>query len=156
MRVRKAEVKDKEKIVELFMQMQGLHCKNRSDIFKEKTKQETEKEFDETIENKERNIIVVVNSDNKICGVCIFKIKEIKDHPNLKDAKILHIGKIGVDEKYRRKGIGKLMMKEMEKVAEKLNCDRIELNCWSFNEGAIEFYKSQSMKIQRLNFEMKG
>lgn len=48
------------------------------------------------------------------------------------------------------------MMKEMEKVAEKLNCDRIELNCWSFNEGAIEFYKSQGMKIQRLNFEMKG
>ena len=156
MEIRKAEVNDKEQIVELLMQMQGLLCKNRPDIFKEKTKRETEKEFDETIENKERNIIVVVNNDNKICGVCIFKIKEIKDHPNLKDAKILNIGKIGVDENYRRKGIGKLMMKEMEKVAEKLNCDRIELNCWSFNEGAIEFYKSQNMKIQRLNFEMKG
>lgn len=72
MKVRKAEVKDKEQIVKLLMQMQGLHCKNRPDIFKEKTKQETEKEFDETIENKERNIIVVVNNDNKICGVCIF------------------------------------------------------------------------------------
>ena len=156
MEIRKAEVNDKEQIVELLMQMQELHCKNRPDIFKEKTKRETEKEFDETIENKERNIIVVVNNDNKICGVCIFKIKEIKDHPNLKDSKILHIGKIGVDEKYRRKGIGKLMMKEVEKVAKKLNCDRIELNCWSFNEGTIEFYKSQNMKIQRLNFEMKG
>ena len=156
MEIRKVEVKDKEQIVELFMQMQGLHCKNRPDIFKEKTKKENEKEFDETMGNKEENVIVVVNGDKKVCGVCTFKIKEIKDHPNLKDAKILHIGKIGVDEKYIRKGIGKLMMKEMEKVAEKLNCDRIELNCWSFNEGAIEFYKSQNMKIQRLNFEMKG
>ena len=156
MEIRKAEVNDKEQIVELLMQMQGLHCKNRPDIFKEKTKKETEKEFDETIENKERNIIVVVNNDNKICGVCIFKIKEIKDHPNLKDAKILNIGKIGVDENYRRKGIGKLMMKEVEKVAEKLNCDRIVLNCWSFNVGALEFYISQIMKIQRFNFELIG
>ena len=44
----------------------------------------------------------------------------------------------------------------VNKISKKLNCDRIELNCWSFNEGAIEFYKSQNMKIQRLNFEMKG
>ena len=56
MKVRKAEIEDKEQIVELFIQMQGLHCKNRPDIFKEKTKKETEKEFDETIENKNARI----------------------------------------------------------------------------------------------------
>lgn len=86
----------------------------------------------------------------------IFKIKEIKNNTNLKDARILHIGKIVVDEKCRRKGIGKLMMKEINKISKKLKCDRIELNCWSFNEEAIEFYKAQGMKIQRLNFEMEG
>lgn len=156
MKIRKAEIIDKEQIVELLMQMQELHCRNRPDIFKEKSKKETEKEFDEIMENKERNITIVVNGDDKVCGLCIFKIKEVKDHPDLKDVKILYIEKIGVDEKCRRKGIGKLMMKEMKKVAKKLDCDRIELNCWSFNEGAIEFYKSQGMEIQRFDFEMKG
>lgn len=156
MEIRKIRNEDKKEVINLLMQMQELHCKNRPDIFKNITKKEAEKEIEEVMGNKEREIIVAVNEKNEICGLVIFKIKEIKDKSNLKDAKILHIGKIGVDEKYRRKGIGKLMMEEINKIAKKLKCDRIELDCWSFNEGAIGFYKSQGMKIQRLNFEMKG
>lgn len=156
MKVRKAEMKDKDEVIKILMQMQELHRKNRPDIFKEQNKKEVEKEFNETMENPEKNIIVVTDIDNKVSGVCIFNVKEIKENPNLKDAKILHVGKIGVDIQKQRKGLGKLMMNEMKKIANDLNCDRIELNCWSFNETAIEFYKSQNMKIQRLNFEIGG
>lgn len=90
-----------------------------------------------------------------VCGLIIFKIKEIENHVNLKDAKILYVGKIVVDKKYQRKGIGTLLMQEINRIAKELNCNRIELNCWSFNKKAIEFYKSQGMKIQRLNMEIE-
>lgn len=156
MKIRKIKIEDKEEVINLLIQMQELHCKNRPDIFKNITQKEAGKEIEEVMENKKREIIVAVNEKDEVCGLAIFKIKEIKEHSNLKDAKILYIGKIGVDEKYRRKGIGKLMMREINKIAKKLSCDRIELNCWSFNKEAIKFYKSQGMKIQRLNFEMKG
>ena len=84
----------------------------------------------------------------------IFKIKEIKEHINLKNAKILYVEKIGVSKKSKRKGIGKLMLEEIKKIAKSLNCNRIELSCWSFNKNAIKFYKSQNMKIQKLNMEV--
>lgn len=155
MKVRKAESKDKAKIIEILMQMQELHNKNRPDIFKKQNKQEVEKEVDEIIENSKKHILVTTDIEDNILGLCIFKIKEIKENSNLKDAKILYIEKIGVDIQKQRKGIGKLMMDEIKKTANDSNCDRIELNCWSFNKIATEFYKSQNMKIQRLNFEIE-
>lgn len=156
MKIRNAKIEDKKELKEILIQAQELHYNNRPDIFRKMTPKEVEKEIMEVLENKERKIIVVANENDKVCGLVIFKIKEIKNNTNLKDARILHIGKIVVDEKCRRKGIGKLMMKEINKISKKLKCDRIELNCWSFNEEAIEFYKAQGMKIQRLNFEMEG
>lgn len=156
MKIRNAKIEDKKELKEILIQAQELHYNNRPDIFRKMTPKEIEKEIMEVLENKERKIIVVANENDKVCGLVIFKIKEIKNNTNLKDARILHIGKIVVDEKCRRKGIGKLMMKEINKISKKLKCDRIELNCWSFNEEAIEFYKAQGMKIQRLNFEMEG
>ena len=44
----------------------------------------------------------------------IYKLKEIKDHINLKDCKILWIEELGVEEKFRKNGIGKILMKEAE------------------------------------------
>lgn len=156
MKIRNAKIEDKKELKEILIQAQELHYNNRPDIFRKMTPKEIEKEIMEVLENKERKIIVVANENDKVCGLVIFKIKEIKNNTNLKDARILHIGKIVVDEKGRRKGTGKLMMEEINRMSKKLKCDRIELNCWSFNEDAIEFYKAQEMKIQRLNFEMEG
>lgn len=85
----------------------------------------------------------------------IFKVKEVKEYINLRDSKILYIEKIGVDKQKQRKGIGKLMMEELNRIAKRLNCNRIELNCWSFNKKAIKFYKAQNMKVQRLNMEIE-
>lgn len=156
MKIRNAKIEDKKELKEILIQAQELHYNNRPDIFRKMTPKEVEKEIMEVLENKERKMIVAANENDKVCGLVIFKIKEIKNNTNLKDARILHIGKIVVDEKGRRKGTGKLMMEEINRISKKLKCDRIELNCWSFNEDAIEFYKAQGMKIQRLNFEMEG
>lgn len=155
MKIREAKIEDKKDLIEILIQAQELHYENRPDIFKKITKKEVENEVIEVLNNKERKIIVAVNDRNMVCGLIIFKIKEIENHVNLKDAKILYVGKIVVDKKYQRKGIGTLLMQEINRIAKELNCNRIELNCWSFNKKAIEFYKSQGMKIQRLNMEIE-
>lgn len=155
MKIREAKIEDKKDLIEILIQAQELNYENRPDIFKKITKKEVENEVIEVLNNKERKIIVAVNDRNMVCGLIIFKIKEIENHVNLKDAKILYVGKIVVDKKYQRKGIGTLLMQEINRIAKELNCNRIELNCWSFNKKAIEFYKSQGMKIQRLNMEIE-
>ena len=155
MQIRQAKIEDKKELIELLMQAQELHCKNRLDIFKQITKKETESEVIEVLESEERKMIVAVNEKGKVCGLVIFKIKEVENHTNLKNAKILYVGKIVVDKKCQRQGVGTLLMQEMNKIAKELKCNRMELSCWSFNKEAIEFYKAQGMKVQRLNMEIE-
>ena len=58
-------------------------------------------------------------------------------------------------EGYKKHGIGKKLMLYAKEEAKKGNYNRLELNCWSFNENAIEFYKKIGMKEQRINLEFK-
>lgn len=155
MKIREAKIEDKKELIELLMQAQELHCKNRPDIFKKVTKKEVQSEVIEVLESKERKMIVAVNDKEMACGLVIFRIKEVENHINLKNAKILYVGKIVVDKKCQGQGVGTLLMQEINKVAKELNCNRIELSCWSFNKKAIEFYESCGMKVQRLNMEIE-
>lgn len=155
MKIREAKIEDKKELIELLMQAQELHCINRPDIFKKVTKKEVESEVIEVLESKKRKMIIAVNDKEMACGLVIFRIKEVENHINLKNAKILYVGKIVVDKKCQRQGVGTLLMQEINKVAKGLKCNRMELSCWSFNKKAIEFYESCGMKVQRLNMEIE-
>lgn len=149
MEIREAKIEDLEQIISIQEQISRIHYENRPDIFKYKSKIEIENVTIDTINDKDKKCIIATDDTLKIYGLLICKIKYIKEHINLKDARTLWIEDIGVDEKYRKKGIGKQLLKEAEKIAKKLKCKRIELNCWNFNKDAINFYKSIGMNTQR-------
>lgn len=155
MEIREAKLKDVKQIAIIMEQISRIHYENRPEIFKEKSKKEIEDDVIQTIKNKERTILVATDESLNICGVLIYKIKEVKNHINLKDSRTLWIDELGVDEKCRKKGIGKTLMKEVEKIAKSEECSRIELNCWNFNENAIKFYERQGMVTQRRIMEKK-
>ena len=94
-----------------------------------------EEELVQIMRSKEETIIVAVDEKSIIYGILIYKIKEIKNHINLQDSKILWVDDIGVNEKYRKNGIGKKLMEKAENIARLQKCNRLELNCWSFNKG---------------------
>ncbi len=153
MNVRNVKKEDKAGVTKILLQMQELHRKNREDIFRKVTKKDIE-EFNGLLENNEK-IIVAVDEEDKVRGLAQVSIREIKNSINMKECKIMYIQKIGVDDKFRRKGIGKLLIEEVKKKAKKSGCSRIELSCWSFNKNAIKFYEECGMSVQRLNMEMK-
>ena len=155
MEIKEATKEDIEQIISLLQQVSELHYINRTDIFRRKSKNDIKEYTIEILENNEKKIIVAIDEMLKIYGVSIFKVKEGKCHINLKSSRILWIEEICVDEKCRKNGIGKMLMLEAENVAEKLNCKRIELNCWEFNETAIKFYEEIGMETQRRIMEKK-
>ena len=128
MQIREAKIEDKKELIELLMQAQELHCKNRPDIFKKVTQKEVESEVIEVLEGKERKMITAVNDKEMACGLVIFRIKEVENYINLENAKILYVGKIVVDKKCQRQGVGTLLMQEINKVAKGLKCNRMELS----------------------------
>lgn len=149
MQIREAKNEDIEQIVVILEQISKMHYENRPDIFKDKSKNEIRKNAIEMLKDKKRKIIVAADDTLKIYGLIIYNIKEVKEHINLRDSKVLWIEELGVDESYRKNGIGKMLMEKVEEDAKMLDCTRIELNCWDFNNNAISFYERFGMRTQR-------
>lgn len=149
MQIREVKVEDIEQIIVILEQISEMHYKNRPDIFKKKSKDEIKKNIIEMINDENRKVIVATDETLKIYGLVIYNIKEVKEHINLSDSKVLWIEELGVDESYRKNGIGKMLMEKVEEDAKMLDCKRIELNCWDFNNNAISFYERFGMKTQR-------
>lgn len=155
MRLGKAKIEDLDKMINILEQISNLHSENRPDVLKVKSKEQIEKRLIETMNAQEREVIIATDDKMEIYGLLIYTIKEVKENVNLKDSKILWIEELGVDEKYRKKGIGKILMNEAEKIAKELDCRRMELNCWDFNENAIDFYEAIGMNTQRRIMEKR-
>lgn len=149
MQIREAKIEDIEQIVIILEQISKIHYEKRPDIFKKKSKNEIRKNTIEMLKDKKRKIIVAADDTLKIYGLIIYNIKEVKEHINLRDSKVLWIEELGVDESYRKNGIGKMLMEKVEEDAKMLDCTRIELNCWDFNNNAISFYERFGMRTQR-------
>ena len=153
MELREAKRNDIEEVSKILLEVADLHEKERPDIFKPKTLEEIKKDVSKSLIDK--NSKVIVYEEEKILGAIIYKTKMIENNKNLRNAKNLWVDEIGVKEGYKKHGIGKKLMSYAKEEAKKGNYNRLELNCWSFNENAIEFYKKIGMKEQRINLEFK-
>ena len=51
-----------------------------------------------------------------------------------------HIEEFGVDERYRRCGIGTALLRFCKAQAKHRGFDRVTLDVWTFNESAQKFY----------------
>lgn len=153
-KIRKIQKGDMKKIIPLLEQVSTLHINMRPDIFKEKTEANMEKEILDIINNEEK-ISFVAEENEKILGIIVLKIKEVINHINLKNSKVLWIEELCVDENNRGKGIGKILINNAKEIAKDLKCEIVELNCWEANKDAIAFYEKQGMKSQRRVMEIK-
>ena len=58
-----------------------------------------------------------------------------------------------MDENHRRQGIATSLINFAKEDAKKLGFERVELNMWEFNEGALAFYESVGFKTFRRYME---
>ena len=86
---------------------------------------------------------IVITDNELVVGYLSYSIK--KHHTSKLD-----VNQLVILEKYREKGLGKKLMDEAKKIAKENNCDRIELNCWLFNENALAMYEHIGFKRQRI------
>jgi len=69
--------------------------------------------------------------------------------------KNIEIDDLCVDEKYRKKGIGKRLFEEVKTYSKENGINFIELMVWEFNENARKFYENMGMKIRINRMEYK-
>lgn len=102
--------------------VQDLHHNKRIEIHKD-SEIFGKEEFNQNINN-----IIAAEINNIVVGAILYLIKEKLENNYTNYRKVLFIDALVVDVNYRKNGIGKILMQEMEKIAKENNCSSIELN----------------------------
>jgi len=146
MNIREANINDIDNgLLEVYIEGYNYHVNGRPDIFIELTNEQLRKDLEDILNYFPT---IVVEENNRVVGYLTYKIKE-------KHTKKLDVDQLVILEQYRGKGYGKKLMNEIKRIAIEENCDRIELNCWMFNDKALGMYEHIGFDKQRIMYEMK-
>ena len=153
MRIRKAENKDIQRLLELLQQVLELHAKIRPDMFIPGTTKYTEEELEGIIRDEVSPIYVSVNDDDDVMGYAFCQIKEQPFSNNMVPFKSIFIDDLCVDESCRGMHIGESLFEYVKDRARDLGCYEVTLNVGAGNDGAERCYEKMGMKTKERQME---
>lgn len=134
----------------LLLQIHQVDVEGRPEMFAPIEQYMTRDSFESLVANK--NVISILAQERgEIIGCCFVSMLERSGMAHMKSA---YIDLLVVDEKHRRKGIGKAVFREVQKRARKVGAKRIDLMVWSHNKIAERAYQSYGMVPQRCVYEI--
>ena len=140
--IRRAKMKDTDRIIELVSELGRPEPKNEEEI----------RHFAKLIQNyiseKDKKMILVAEIDSKVVGIIslVFLLRLNRTKPEA------WIPDFIVDQEYRNKGIGRDLLKKCIEIARRKKCWRIRLETGLSRKRAQRFYKKMEMKPFALAF----
>lgn len=153
MKIRNAQPKDSEKIINLLQQVLDLHAKIRPDIFIPGTTKYTPEELTGILNNEEKPVYVAVDDNDYVLGYAFCQIKEQPFSTNMIPFKSMFIDDLCVDSTCRGQHIGEQLFDYVKAQAKKIGCYEVTLNVWAGNTGAERFYEKMGMKTKERMME---
>ena len=149
--VRSMRKSDYAAVDALLLQIHQVDVDGRPDMFSPIERYMSKDTYDSLVENK--NVIsILVQERGQIIGCCFVSMLERSGMAHMKSA---CIDLLVVDEKHRRKGVGRTIFREVQKRAKRVGARRIDLMVWSHNPVAESAYKAYGMTPQRTVYEIK-
>jgi diamine N-acetyltransferase len=144
--IREAEILDFQQMLEIYKEIDEIHRLEHPELFKEPEGDSRPFEYVKSQIDDENKYLVVAEFDDKIIGFAECYIIESSNFPILRKRSWVQLDNIAISKEYQNKGIGKMLLKSVIRWAKKRNIKRIELNVYSFNSSAIEFYYNSGFK----------
>lgn len=154
MATRFAQAGDLDQVNELRRQVNELHAKGKPEIFRAEFSPEF-RDFIRTIFADPLKRILVCERGGAICGFAVLSRIIRPENPVKRAAEYLDVDEFGVDEACRRQGVGSEMLAAIRDYAKSEGLDRVELNMWEFNQGALAFYEAEGFVTYRRYMELK-
>lgn len=86
----------------------------------------------------DNNYIYVAEEGNDLVGFATFSVRDVIRYPK----PIAELDELFVSPEYRKKGVGKKLMQQIEEKAKKLNCYRLFIESHYDHKAAHFFYKA--------------
>ncbi len=143
--VRRADGKDIPEILKLLVQVDMVHHEGRPDLFKGPATKYTADELTGILRDEKTPVFVCTDEQGTVLGHAFCQFEEQAENHVLTGVKTLYIDDICVDEKARRRGVGRMLYDHVIAFAGENGCYHVTLNVWSCNPGAMEFYRNLGM-----------
>jgi len=145
--IRKADIKDYDKINELYWQSDNFHYNNEPYIYEKTNEGCRTIEYIETLINDKKSIFVVLEKEKEVIGF-LYAYEETKGHlPFHKKRKYIVLDNIIINENHRKNGYGEKLLNYIIKYVKNENYNDIVLYVYKFNENAIKLYEKKGFKI---------
>lgn len=152
--IRFAKEKDLERVNELRRQVNEVHVKGRPDMFKPGFCQEMQDAVSVFLHDENKDILVA-ERDGHICGMACVNYVSRPETAHGLARRYYHIEEFCVDETMRRQGVGTELFSFIAADAGRRGFERVELDMWEFNEGALKFYEAVGFRTYRRLLELK-
>lgn len=150
-RFEKATLQDRETVNTLAMEVHSLHAGWRPDIYEMLRVIYPMERFSAALERKE---LYVARLNGEIVGYAAIKMRN-SDWAGMVKRRVLFVDELSVSAEHRRKGIGKAMMMEIQKMAKEEGCSDLQLSVYPQNREARAFYEACGFSLQSVTMSTK-
>ena len=140
-----SQTKDFELLARLNHHVQDLHAKRNPEYFKPYQHREVRDTFRYLVRQNEFVFLLLEDHDEPI-GYAWLELRTYPENPFMKSYRSVYVHQIGLTEDQKKKGYGTALMEEVYNVAKEHGIELVELEYWSGNKEAQQFYR-------KLNFE---
>ena len=140
-----AKVEDAEDIAKIAYQVAQLHDEALPEYFKPVPKEEQLRGIQYMLKDEKIAVFKAIY-DGKICGFLFLEMIH-RVSQGLRFSTYGCVLNLGVDEKYRGRGIGAALLMSAEKYVQDKEGEALDLSVFAFNEKAIRFYKKLGYEV---------
>lgn len=135
-------------------QVSELHAAGKPEIFKPGFPQELADYVYEIFEDPDKQILLAEEA-GRICGFALLHDVCRPETPYMFERRFLDVDEFCVAADCRRRGIGSALIERAAQLAKERGYDRLELNMWEFNVGALAFYEALGFATYRRYMELR-
>lgn len=151
--IRYAEQQDASSVLSLMEEVHSLHHQNRPDMYKPFDQSSAAVHYRLSVDDP-AHIYLLAEEDGQPLGYAHILIRERKGSVTMTDRCSFLIEEICVQAAHRRKGIGRALLTEIQRLADIKGAAEIVLCVWAFNEDALAFYQKAGFRLQSSMLEL--
>ncbi|WP_157272599.1 GNAT family N-acetyltransferase [Paenibacillus daejeonensis] len=138
-----------ELITNLNQEIQTLHRSMVPWRFKEFNFAEINAYFKQVMESPKHLFFIIPSQGGEALGYVWIEIKAYHENAFLHAYQSIFVQHLCVAKAHKNKGLGKQLMNKVMEVAVERGIQRIELDYWSMNEDAKQFYSKLGFEVYR-------
>lgn len=141
--IRSAAATERERLSVLWNSVEYLHYQALPHMFRKPEEGQPTLDAIASLIGGPDSTIIVAENNEEIAGFIALKVYRVEQTPRWRGRRFVMIENMAVDSLYRRRGIGRALLRAAKDWASQRGIADLQLFVWEFNDAAAHFYESE-------------